>query len=131
MSRAQCAAGSEPRTPHGRPRAGRCPAAGRRRAPRPRAASSRGRPTYTAVMASSGIDPPGPPGDDAAARLECDVGPHMEVTFVGEGRALAAGFHFLHGAAVEVGDRLGIAAVEAYFPSPLALKVFPRSTARA
>ena len=75
------------------------------------------------VVASSAIEL----GD---APLACALGPHSEVTLDGEGRARAAGLQFLHGAALTVTDRLGLASIEAYFPSPLPLRVFPRSLPR-
>jgi uncharacterized protein (DUF58 family) len=91
------------------------------------------------VLASSAIDPPGTTReplefiDDSGEppALEAHVGARCEVALSGEGRARAAGFWFLHGAVVALGDRLGLATLEAYFPSPLALKVLPRGAARA
>src|SRR5262249_40476243 len=44
--------------------------------------------------------------------------------------AAQVGTWFLHGAAVEINDPLGLYTVDAYFPSPLALQVFPRPTLR-
>ena len=41
-------------------------------------------------------------------------------------RALTAGYHVFHGAALVLGDSLGLFDVEAYFPNPMAVKVFPR-----
>lgn len=40
----------------------------------------------------------------------------------------ASGHWFLHGAAIELTDGLGLYKVEAYFPSPLELTVFPQLT---
>jgi uncharacterized protein (DUF58 family) len=82
------------------------------------------------VVASTSIDPPRPAGSDEERPLEMEVGARSETTVIGEGRVRAAGFWYLHGAVVRVGDPLGIAALEAYFPSPLALKVLPRNVAR-
>jgi uncharacterized protein (DUF58 family) len=42
-------------------------------------------------------------------------------------RPLAAGYHVLHGAALVLGDGLGLFDIEAYFPNPIAVKVFPRT----
>ena len=44
-------------------------------------------------------------------------------------RALAAGYHVLHGAALVFGDALGLFDIEAFFPNPIAVKVFPRTLA--
>jgi uncharacterized protein (DUF58 family) len=44
-------------------------------------------------------------------------------------RALAAGYHVLHGAALTFGDALGLFDIEAFFPNPIAVKVFPRTAA--
>jgi uncharacterized protein (DUF58 family) len=44
-------------------------------------------------------------------------------------RALAAGYHVLHGAALTFGDALGLFDIEAFFPNPIAVKVFPRTVA--
>ena len=68
--------------------------------------------------------------DRALEKQSCLVGAHSEATLTALGRANSAGFLFLHGAAIEVIDRLGIAVLDAYFPSPLTLPVFPRSSLR-
>src|SRR5207248_4610612 len=44
-------------------------------------------------------------------------------------KALAAGYHVLHGAALTFGDALGLFDIEAFFPNPIAVKVFPRTLA--
>ena len=44
-------------------------------------------------------------------------------------RPLAAGYQVLHGAALTFGDALGLFDIEAYFPNPIAVKVFPRAAA--
>jgi uncharacterized protein (DUF58 family) len=44
--------------------------------------------------------------------------------------AKRVGMWFLHGAAVEVRDRLGLFSVEAYFPSPFAVRILPRASLR-
>jgi uncharacterized protein (DUF58 family) len=44
-------------------------------------------------------------------------------------RPLAAGYQVLHGAALTFGDALGLFDIEAYFPNPIAVKVFPRTMA--
>jgi uncharacterized protein (DUF58 family) len=44
-------------------------------------------------------------------------------------RALASGYHVLHGAALVFGDALGLFDIEAFFPNPIAVKVFPRASA--
>src|SRR5687767_3702732 len=54
-----------------------------------------------------------------------------EITVAGAVTPLRVGYWQLHGAAVEVCDRFGLAAVEAYFPSPLGVKILPRPSARS
>jgi uncharacterized protein (DUF58 family) len=44
-------------------------------------------------------------------------------------KPLAAGYQVLHGAALTFGDALGLFDIEAYFPNPIAVKVFPRTIA--
>jgi uncharacterized protein (DUF58 family) len=59
-------------------------------------------------------------------RLALLLAARREVTVAGQVWPQRAGYWSLHGAAVEVTDPLGLCAVEAYFPSPVALKIFPR-----
>src|SRR5262249_54745429 len=59
-------------------------------------------------------------------RLALSLGARREATVVGQVWPQRAGYWSLHGAAVEVTDLLGLCSVEAYFPSPVALKIFPR-----
>ncbi len=42
-------------------------------------------------------------------------------------KPLAAGYQVLHGAALAFGDVLALFEIEAYFPNPIAVKVFPRT----
>ncbi|HEU4732601.1 MAG TPA: DUF58 domain-containing protein [Kofleriaceae bacterium] len=44
-------------------------------------------------------------------------------------KPLAAGYQVLHGAALTFGDALGLFDIEAFFPNPIAVKVFPRMLA--
>jgi uncharacterized protein (DUF58 family) len=44
-------------------------------------------------------------------------------------KPLAAGHQVLHGAALTFGDALGLFDIEAFFPNPIAVKVFPRMIA--
>src|SRR3569833_2598282 len=44
-------------------------------------------------------------------------------------KPLTAGYHVLHGAALTFGDVLGLFDIEAFFPNPIAVKVFPRMLA--
>jgi uncharacterized protein (DUF58 family) len=44
-------------------------------------------------------------------------------------RPLAAGCHVFHGAALTFGDALNLFTIEAFFPNPIAVKVFPRALA--
>jgi uncharacterized protein (DUF58 family) len=74
------------------------------------------------VFASNALTPP--------ASLSMELGAAREAMVVAEVQAERAGFWFLHGAAVELQDALGLCAVDAYFPSPLAVKVLPRAALR-
>jgi uncharacterized protein (DUF58 family) len=51
----------------------------------------------------------------------------MQVEVTTTIRPLAAGYQVLHGAALLFGDALGLFDIEAYFPNPIAVKVFPRA----
>jgi uncharacterized protein (DUF58 family) len=44
-------------------------------------------------------------------------------------KPLTAGYHVLHGAALTFGDVLGLFDIDAFFPNPIAVKVFPRTLA--
>lgn len=52
-------------------------------------------------------------------------GQQVEVTT--QAKPLAAGYQVLHGAALTFGDALGLFDIEAFFPNPIAVKVFPRT----
>jgi uncharacterized protein (DUF58 family) len=54
-------------------------------------------------------------------------GQQVETTTVGI--AHAAGYWHMHGAALVFGDALGLFDIEAYFPNPIAIKVYPRGFA--
>lgn len=53
----------------------------------------------------------------------------MQVEVTTGVKPLAAGYHVLHGAALRFGDALALFEIEAYFPNPIAVKVFPRTIA--
>jgi uncharacterized protein (DUF58 family) len=61
-------------------------------------------------------------GDATAA-----VPPGQQVEVMTMVRPLACGYQVLHGAVLVLGDVLGLFDVEAYFPNPIAVKVFPRA----
>jgi uncharacterized protein (DUF58 family) len=61
-------------------------------------------------------------GEPATATVK--AGRQVEVTT--QVRPLAAGYQVFHGAGLTLGDPLGLFEVEAYFPNPIAVKVFPR-----
>jgi uncharacterized protein (DUF58 family) len=71
----------------------------------------------------------------AASSLSLDGRPSatvrrgQQVEVVTKVLPLAAGYHVLHGAALTFGDLLGLFDIEAFFPNPIAIKVFPRSIA--
>jgi uncharacterized protein (DUF58 family) len=75
------------------------------------------------LFASSALESPG--------AFAASLGARSEVTVSGELTALCVGTWHLHGAAVELKGALGLCAVEAYFPSSLAIQVFPRPSVRA
>jgi len=70
------------------------------------------------IFASSALDVPG--------HLEAVVAPGKQVELKAETTARAAGYYVLHGAVIVFGDVLGLFDVRAYFPNPIAIKVFPR-----
>ena len=74
------------------------------------------------AFASSALSAP------SALRMELPAG--HEATVTADVVAQRAGFWFLHGAAVELQDALGLCSVEAYFPSPVGIKVLPRPALR-
>ena len=53
----------------------------------------------------------------------------MQVEVTTTVKPLAAGYQVLHGAALTFGDALGLFDIEAFFPNPIAVKVFPRTVA--
>lgn len=57
--------------------------------------------------------------------LEAHVPAGHQVEVVGEARSRSAGYQVLHGAVATFGDALGLFEVRAYFPNPIAIKVFP------
>ena len=59
-------------------------------------------------------------------QLEAYVPPGQQVEVVGGARARSAGYQVLHGAVATLADPLGLFEVRAYFPNPIAIKVFPR-----
>ena len=72
-------------------------------------------------------------GGDRASRIDerpsatVKRGQQVEVTTTV--KPLAAGYQVLHGAALTFGDALGLFDIEAFFPNPIAVKVFPRTLA--
>lgn len=73
----------------------------------------------TQILASSGLEIEGRPSATVAA------GTQVEITT--KVRPHIAGYQLFHGAALTLGDPLGLFDVEAYFPNPISVKVFPRS----
>jgi uncharacterized protein (DUF58 family) len=73
------------------------------------------------VHATSGLEIP--------VGLEATALPGRQVELVGSATARAAGYVVLHGAAIRFGDGLGLFEVAAFFPNPIAVKVFPRQAA--
>jgi uncharacterized protein (DUF58 family) len=75
----------------------------------------------THILGASGI------ATDERPSATVRRGQQVEVTT--SVRALTAGCHVLHGAALLFGDALGLFDIEAFFPNPIAVKVFPRTLA--
>ncbi len=71
------------------------------------------------VLASSALTTP--------VNLEALVPAGNQVELAGEMRCRQAGYQVLHGAALELGDALGLFELRAYFPNPIAIKVFPHA----
>ena len=71
----------------------------------------------------------------SASGLEIDEQPSatvkrgQQVEITTAVKPLTAGYHVLHGAALTFGDVLGLFDIEAFFPNPIAVKVFPRTLA--
>jgi uncharacterized protein (DUF58 family) len=81
--------------------------------------SRRLRVLHTRVLAGTGLDVDGNP---IAA-----VAPGQQVEVVTQVVARTMGHHVFHGAALTLGEALGLFEIEAYFPNPIAIKVFPRA----
>jgi len=75
------------------------------------------------IMGTSGLELP--------RGIEAVVPRGRQVEVKGACRAHSAGYHVLHGAVIGFGDALGLFEIRAYFPNPIALKVFPRSAGLA
>lgn len=76
------------------------------------------------VFTSTAVETPRGLTSRVPAGYECEV--HAQLV------ARAAGHWILHGALVRLGDLFGLFELRAYFPNPLAVKVFPKlSTPRA
>jgi len=73
------------------------------------------------VLATSAITPP--------ADLEAKVPAGTQVELTGSARSSQAGYQVFHGAVLVFGDALGLFEVRAYFPNPIAIKVFPHPSA--
>ena len=75
----------------------------------------------TNILGASGL------GIDDRPSATVQRGQQVEVTTTV--KPLAAGYQVLHGAALTFGDALGLFDIEAFFPNPIAIKVFPRTLA--
>ena len=75
----------------------------------------------TKVLAGRGLD--------VATCPVATVGKGKQVEHVTSVRPTVAGYQVLHGAVLVLGDLLGLFDVHAYFPNPIAVKVFPRRRA--
>ena len=61
--------------------------------------------------------------------IEAMVPPGRQVEVVAITRARACGYLVFHGAVLHFGDALGLFDLSAYFPNPIAIKVFPKQAA--
>ena len=75
----------------------------------------------THILTASGLE--------AHERPSATVNRGQQVEVTTTVRPLAAGYHVLHGAALTFGEALGLFDIEAFFPNPIAIKVFPRTLA--
>lgn len=66
------------------------------------------------------------PGLEVSPCVAASVPPGHQIEHVTDVRPTAAGYQVLHGAVLVLGDLLGLFDVQAYFPNPIAIKVFPR-----
>jgi uncharacterized protein (DUF58 family) len=73
----------------------------------------------TRILAGTGLDISGNP--------IATVAPGQQVEVVTAVTARTMGHHVFHGAALTLGEALGLFEIEAYFPNPIAIKVFPRA----
>ncbi len=73
----------------------------------------------TNILAASGLSL------DEKPSATVQRGQQVEVTTTV--KPLAAGYQVLHGAALTFGDALGLFDIEAFFPNPIAVRVFPRT----
>ena len=65
-------------------------------------------------------------GLDVAPCVPATVGAGRQVEHITDVRPAVAGYQVLHGAVLVLGDLLNLFEVHAYFPNPIAVKVFPR-----
>lgn len=72
----------------------------------------------TRVLANRGLE--------VGACPAASVPPGEQIEHTAEVRPAVAGYQVFHGAVLELGDALGLFEVHAYFPNPIAIKVFPR-----
>jgi len=75
----------------------------------------------TRVLAGRGLD--------VSKCVPATVPSGKQVEHVTDVRPAVAGYQVLHGAVLVLGDLLGLFEVHAYFPNPIAVKVFPRRRA--
>jgi len=68
-------------------------------------------------------------GLDIEERPSATVKRGQQVEITTAVKPVTAGYHVLHGAALTFGDVLGLFDIEAFFPNPIAVKVFPRTLA--
>ena len=69
------------------------------------------------------------PGLEVAPCVAASVPPGHQIEHTTEVRPATAGYQVFHGAVLVLGDLLGLFEVHAYFPNPIAIKVFPRRRA--
>jgi len=72
----------------------------------------------TKVLAGRGLE--------VSPCVAASVPPGQQIEHTTDVRPAAAGYQVFHGAVLVLGDLLGLFEVHAYFPNPIAIKVFPR-----
>jgi uncharacterized protein (DUF58 family) len=66
-------------------------------------------------------------GLDIAELSPCEIAAGHQVELKAQGRSLRSAYQVIHGARVFLADALGLFTASAYFPNPIAVRVFPQA----